>query len=228
MGTGVGQESKEFLQVLLKLKDESDAKMPLTMIEIKALLMKRYGGWAKIMNKPYVLRKLQQELEVVVGKDNIVKESHIQQLPYRSLCSCERSLAFTSNSSTLDTVPNGSRVFVNVWAIQRDPSIWKNPREFCPERFFDNKWDDNGNDVNYFPFGSGRRICAGIVMAERIFMYSLASLIHSFDWKLPEGETLDLTEKFGIVLKKKVPLVAIPTPKIFQSEHCMSKINMCL
>ena len=39
MGTGVGQESKEFLQVLLKLKDESDAKMPLTMIEIKALLM---------------------------------------------------------------------------------------------------------------------------------------------------------------------------------------------
>ena len=75
------------------------------------------------------------------------------------------------------TVPNGSRVFVNVWAIQRDPSIWKNPREFCPERFFDNKWDDNGNDVNYFPFGSGRRICAGIVMAERIFMYGFT---HSF------------------------------------------------
>ena len=39
MGAGVGQESKDFLQVLLKLKDEADSKMPLTMIELKALLM---------------------------------------------------------------------------------------------------------------------------------------------------------------------------------------------
>jgi len=36
---GVGQESKDFLQVLLKLKDEADVKIPLTMTEIKALLM---------------------------------------------------------------------------------------------------------------------------------------------------------------------------------------------
>ncbi|MCD7459666.1 hypothetical protein HAX54_041583 [Datura stramonium] len=42
MGTGVGQESKDFLQVLLKLKDESDAKMPLTMVELKALLMSTF------------------------------------------------------------------------------------------------------------------------------------------------------------------------------------------
>ncbi|KAL3331188.1 hypothetical protein AABB24_034811 [Solanum stoloniferum] len=36
---GVGQESKDFLQVLLKLKDEADVKIPLTITEIKALLM---------------------------------------------------------------------------------------------------------------------------------------------------------------------------------------------
>ncbi|KAH0671994.1 hypothetical protein KY284_023081 [Solanum tuberosum] len=112
------------------------------------------------------------------------------------------------------TVPKGSCVFINVWAIHRDPSIWKNPTEFRPERFLDNKWDYSGNDFNYFPFGSGRRICVGIDMAERMFMYSLASLVHSFDWKLPEGETLEVTEKFGIILKKKMPLVAIPTPRL--------------
>ena len=32
---------------------------------------------AEIMNKPEVMRKTQQELEVVVGKDNIVEESQI-------------------------------------------------------------------------------------------------------------------------------------------------------
>ncbi|KAI7995128.1 Flavonoid 3',5'-hydroxylase 1 [Camellia lanceoleosa] len=86
---------------------------------------------------------------------------------------------------------------------------------FDPERFLkESKWDCCGNDFNYFPFGSRRRICAGTAMAERMFMFSLASLVHSFDWKLPEGEKLDLEEKFGIMLKKKVPLVAIPTPRL--------------
>ena len=37
---------------------------------------------AEIMNKPEVMRKTQQELEDVVGTDNIVEESHIGKLPY--------------------------------------------------------------------------------------------------------------------------------------------------
>ncbi|KAH0780970.1 hypothetical protein KY290_000568 [Solanum tuberosum] len=235
---GVGQENKDFLQVLLKLKDEADAKMPLTMIELKALLMDMVVGGtgsttntvefaiAEIMHKPDVLRKLQLELDIVVGKDNIVEESHIQQLPYLYAVMKEvlrihpviPLLAPHCPSETCTVggyvVSKGSYVFINVWAIQRDASIWKNPTEFRPERFLDNKWDYSGNDLNYFPFGSGRRICAGIAMAERMFMYSLALLIHSFDWKLLEGETLDLTEKFGIALKKKMPLVAITYSKI--------------
>ncbi|XP_049361418.1 flavonoid 3'-monooxygenase CYP75B137-like [Solanum verrucosum] len=238
MGDGVGQESKDFLQVLLKLKDEADLKMPLTMTEIKALLMEMVLGgtattantvefaMAEIMHKPDVLRKLQQEVDTVVGKDNIVEESHIQQLPYLYAVMKEvlRMHPATpllvphcpSETCTVGgyTVPKGSRVFINVWAIHRDASIWKNPTEFRPERFLDNKWDFSGNDLNYFPFGSGRRICVGIAMAERMFMYSLASLIHSFDWKLPKGETSDLTEMFDITLRKKIPLVTIPTPRL--------------
>ncbi|XP_006355529.1 flavonoid 3'-monooxygenase-like [Solanum tuberosum] len=236
---GVVQESKDFLQVLLKLKDEADPKMPLTMTEIKALLMDLVVGgtdttsnavefaMTEILNKPDVLRKLQQEVDTVVGKDNIVEESHIQQLPYfyavmKEVLRLHPALPLLaphcpSETVTVGgyTVPKGSHIFVNVWAIHRDPSIWKNPTEFRPERFLHNKWDYSGNDFNYFPFGSGRRMCAGIAMAERMFMYSLASLIHSFDWKLPEGKTLDLKEKFGITLKKKMPLVAIPTPRLF-------------
>jgi cytochrome P450 len=112
------------------------------------------------------------------------------------------------------SVPKGARVFINVWAVHRDPSIWENPLEFKPERFLNSKFDYSGSDFNYFPFGSGRRICAGIAMAERMFLYFLATLLHSFDWKLPEGKQMDLTEKFGIVLKLKNPLVAIPTPRL--------------
>ncbi|KAF3943360.1 hypothetical protein CMV_030077 [Castanea mollissima] len=235
---GGSKDSKDFLQFLLKLKDEGDSKTPMTTIHLKALLMDMVVGgtdttsntiefaMAEIMNKPEVMRKTQQELEAVVGKDNIVEESHIHKLPYlhavmKETLRLHPALPLLvphcpSETCTVGgyTIPKGSRIFVNVWAIQRDPSIWENPLNFDPERFSNSKWDYSGNDFNYFPFGSGRRICAGTAMAERMVIYSLATLLHSFDWNLPQGETLDITEKFGIVLKKKIPLVAVPTPRL--------------
>ncbi|KAH6818093.1 cytochrome P450 [Perilla frutescens var. frutescens] len=233
-----GEKTKDFLQILLQMKDDGDAKTPFTMTHVKAMLMDMVVGGtdttsntmeyalAEMMNKPQIMTRLQQELEAVVGKDNIVEESHISKLPYLH-CVMKEVLRLhpalpllvphcPSATSTVSgyTIPKGARVFVNAWAIHRDPSIWENPLEFRPERFLDGKWDYSGNDFKYFPFGSGRRICAGTAMAERMFLYSLASLVHSFEWSLPAGENLDLEEKFGIVLKKRIPLVAIPTPRL--------------
>jgi len=183
-------------------------------------------AFAEVMNKPEVMRKAQDELDRVVGKDSIVEESHMHKLSYLHAIMKE-SLRLhpvlplliphcPSETCTIGgfSVPKGARVFVNVWAVHRDPSSWENPLEFKPERFLNSKFDYSGSDFNYFPFGSGRRICAGIAMAERMFLYFLATLLHSFDWKLPEGKQMDLTEKFGIVLKLKNPLVAIPTPRL--------------
>ncbi|CAI9093805.1 OLC1v1029385C1 [Oldenlandia corymbosa var. corymbosa] len=232
------KESKDFLQFLLKLKDEGDGKTQFTLTHIKALLMDMVVGgtettsntvefaMAEMMHNSETLTKVQQELETVVGKDRIVEESDIHKLPYlyavmKETLRLHPALPLLvphcpSESCIVGgyTIPKGARVFVNVWAVHRDPSIWENPLEFRPERFLNDKLDYSGNDFNYFPFGSGRRICAGTAMAERMFMFSLASLIHSFDWKVPDGETLDVEEKFGIVLKKRNALVAIPTPRL--------------
>ncbi|TVU04667.1 hypothetical protein EJB05_47797, partial [Eragrostis curvula] len=72
--------------------------------------------------------------------------------------------------------------------------------------------------LDYIPFGSGRRICAGIAMAERMTAYSLAMLLQAFDWELPAGAKLDLAERFAIVMKKATPLVAVPTPRLSKPE----------
>ncbi|KAL0446055.1 UNVERIFIED_CONTAM: Oryzalexin D synthase [Sesamum latifolium] len=90
--------------------------------------------------------------------------------------------------------------------------VWENPSEFRPDRFLNNtgNLDYMGNNVQYLPFGSGRRVCPGLPLAEKMVMYLLATLLHSFEWRLPEGETIDLSEKFGIVMRKKTPLFAIP------------------
>lgn len=241
---------KDFLQVLLQLKNAADSKTPLTMDHVKALLMDMVVGgtettsntvefaMAEMMNKPETIKKAQKELDEVVGKSNNgVEECHIQKLPFlqavmKEVLRLHPVLPLMvphcpSESSVVGnyTIPKGSRVFVNVWAIHRDPSIWENPLTFLPERFLNNNnnngkvvGDYSGNDFNYLPFGSGRRMCAGMTMAERMVMFSLASLLYYFEWKLPataghHDEELDLSEKFGIVLKKKKPLIAIPTPR---------------
>ncbi|KAM7258768.1 hypothetical protein ACFE04_014509 [Oxalis oulophora] len=237
-GSESEESNRDFLQFLLKLKDENDQKTPLTMTHVKALLMDMVVGgsdtssntvefaMAEVLNKPDVMKKAQQELDSVIGQDNIVEESHIAKMPYLQAIMKETLRLHPalpllvphrpSEDCTIGGyhVPKDSRAFINVWAIHRDPAIWPNPLEFDPDRFLNGQFDYSGNDFNYFPFGSGRRICAGIAMAERMFMYSLATLLHSFEWRLPEGVKLDCAEKFGIVLKLKNPLIAIPTPRL--------------
>ncbi|KAM5572781.1 flavonoid 3'-monooxygenase CYP75B137 [Rosa sericea] len=238
------KESKDFLTFMLRYKDEGgDAKTPLTMTHLKALLLDMVVGgsdtssntiefaMAEMMNKPVVLEKAQKELDAVVGKDSIVQESHIHKLPYLEAVMKETLRLHPALPLMLPhcpsetcivggyTIPKGSKVFVNVWDIHRDPSNWEDPLEFNPERFLNGKYDFTGSNFNYFPFGSGKRICPGTATAERLVMHLLASLLHSFDWKLPQGETkVDSSEKFGMVMMKKVPMVAIPTPRLLDSE----------
>ncbi|KAI3828863.1 hypothetical protein L1987_02973 [Smallanthus sonchifolius] len=47
----------------------------------------------------------------------------------------------------------------------------------------------------------GRRICPGIPLGEKMLVYILASLLHSFEWSLPKDEEFELSDKFGIVTK---------------------------
>ena len=111
------------------------------------------------------------------------------------------------------TVPKNSTVFVNVWAMGRDPAIWEDPLVFKPERFLGSDLEFKGFDFEFLPFGSGRRICPGMTMGCKQVVWILANLIHCFQWSLPDGqssEDLDMSDKLGVTLKKKQPLVLIP------------------
>ncbi|KAG6498306.1 flavonoid 3'-monooxygenase CYP75B137-like [Zingiber officinale] len=252
-GGGVG-EGKDFLEFMLRLEKEGcDGNTPFTMTNVKALLMDMVVGgtettsntveWAmaEMLHKPEILRRAQAEVDAVVGRDAVVEESHIGHLPYLAAViketlrlhpalplmvpHCPSATCVVGGYS----VPAGARVFVNVWAIHRDPEVWEDPLEFRPERFENGGeagkrgWDFSGNDFRYLPFGSGRRICAGVAMAERMASYMVATLVHSFEWQTPEGigkeaAATDMEEKFGIVMKKARPLVLVPTPRLARDD----------
>ncbi|CAL5437131.1 unnamed protein product [Camellia sinensis] len=118
---------------------------------------------AEMLNKPEVMRKSQQELDTVIGKTNTLEEADIHKLPclkavFREVLRLHQVLPLMvphcpSKSCIIGgyTIPKGACVFVNVWAIHKDPSIVKNPSDFDPGRFLNGEGDYSGNDFNYFP-----------------------------------------------------------------------------
>ncbi|KAI3505190.1 hypothetical protein L1887_27152 [Cichorium endivia] len=231
---------KDFLQILLEIKDQKDSPTSIDIDQIKALLFDILTAatdttstmveWVmtEILHNPEVKTNIQQELTNVFGM-NIVEEHLLPKLSYldavvKETMRVHPPLPLLIQRSPDETssvggylIPKGSIVYINVWAIHHDPKNWENPMEFKPERFLKGKWDYNGNNLKFLPFGSGRRICPGIPLGEKMLMYILASLLHSFEWRLPENEELELSDEFGFVTKKRKPLVAIPSQRLSDS-----------
>ncbi|MBA0841603.1 hypothetical protein Goarm_004087, partial [Gossypium armourianum] len=150
--------------------------------------------WAmtELLRHPNKLRRVTEELDAIIGDQTSVEDETTIVAGY--------------------TIPKNSNIFFNVWAIQRDAEFWEDPLRFEPERFLKDteKRNYTGNCFHFFPFGSGRRICVGIPLAEKIMMQILATLLHCFKWELPNGRKPDVKEKLQLVLSKAEPLVVVP------------------
>jgi cytochrome P450 len=130
-------------------------------------------------------------------------------LPHLSIADCEVDEY---------TIPTGTRLMVNAWALARDPASWEMPEQFAPERFLPGgsaaALDSKGKDFQYVPFGSGRRICPGINFANTAIEMMLANLVHHFDWELPaETKEVDMKEVFSLSIRRKEKLLLVPVPR---------------
>lgn len=185
--------------------------------------------WAmtEVVRNPHTMAKAKKELEEVIGKGKMVKEEDVSKLPYLS-CIVKESLRLHTPIPFLlprkvekevnlngYTIPEGTQVIVNAWAMGRDPTIWEDSQDFKPERFLTSKLDVRGQDFELIPFGAGRRICPGLPLAIHSLHVMLGSLLNNFDWKLEtniQPEELEVTECFGLTLQKANPLCVVPIP----------------
>ncbi|KAF8406372.1 hypothetical protein HHK36_008459 [Tetracentron sinense] len=113
-------------------------------------------------------------------------------------------------------VSGGTRLVVNLWKMQRDPSVWSDPSEFRPERFLSSHKDIDvrGHHFELIPFGSGRRVCPGISFALHVVHLTLARLLHCFEPETRSGAPVDMTESPGLTNPKATPLEVLLTPRL--------------
>lgn len=188
--------------------------------------------WAmsELLKHPRVMKKLQDELESVVGMKRKVEETDMEKLLYLDLVVKETLRLYPvvpllvprecREDVTIDGyfIKKNSRVIVNAWAVGRDPKVWSDNAEmFYPERFTNNNVDIKGFDFRLIPFGSGRRGCPGIHLGLTTVKIVLSQLVHCFNWELPSGmspDELDMTEKFGLTMPRSKHLLAVPTYRL--------------
>ena len=107
-------------------------------------------------------------------------------------------------------MPKGTNIFVNVFAISRDPKYWDNPEEFKPERFENKNVEYYGTHFEFTSFGAvqhdHRKDCLG-KSSPRLWLMLLPAE--------PIEESLNMSKKFGITVSRKfdLRLLAIPCPR---------------
>ncbi|GJM94873.1 hypothetical protein PR202_ga11556 [Eleusine coracana subsp. coracana] len=182
---------------------------------------------AMLLKHPDKMDKVRAELAANIGSKDFVEDSDLGKLPYLHAVVKEtlrlhpaapllpRAVVADGGISLAGfTVPNGTNVLVNLWAMGRDPAAWTQPDEFVPERFLSGGDGNNSPaavDFAYRPFGAGQRMCPGMDLAARLVPLLLASFLHRTAWRLPDGlDQVDLTERYSMVLELATPLRAVP------------------
>ncbi|CAI0426228.1 unnamed protein product [Linum tenue] len=237
-----GEKREDFVDILLRLQREGGHDLDLSWGNIKAILVDMMIGgtdttsttieWimTQLARHPSKLQKAQEEIRRVVGQKLVIEHEDLAKMHYLKLVIKETlrlhpPIVFLLPRETLDNVEVAgfgiavrTRVLVNTWAIQRDPTVWENPDEFIPERFENSPVDWKGRDFQYIPFGAGRRGCPGLSFGTVTLEFVTANLLYWLDWELPKGlrcENLDMKEVYGLTTHKDKPLFLVPIPHSF-------------
>ncbi|KAA3469026.1 geraniol 8-hydroxylase-like [Gossypium australe] len=207
----------EFREILLVIKESIRRRMA---IHSKKMM----NIFDKEIEKRSELRKMNDYIPAQDFLDSLlqISEDDNEELD-RNLIKHLFFDLFTAGTDTTTTevdikihnfvIPKGAQVLINAWAIGRDPNFWEEPELFSLERFIESEVDVKGTNFGLIPFGGGRRICPGLLLAIRMLPLMLGALIHSFDWELEGGVTpqsLNMDETYGLILQKAQPLKVIP------------------
>ncbi|WCJ30861.1 cytochrome P450 family 77 subfamily B polypeptide 1 [Euphorbia peplus] len=177
-----------------------------------------------------IQEKLYGEIVECVGKNGVINEDDVDKMTYLNAV-VKESLRmhspahFTlSHAATEETEIGGYKIptSVNVefyieWMTE-DPSLWKDPKVFRPERFLDGDGVDvdvtgTKGKVKMLPFGAGRRTCPGLALGVLHVNLMLARMVQAFKWVPAPEYPPDPSESFAFTVVMKNPLKAVILPR---------------
>uniref|UniRef100_H2Z9F5 Cytochrome P450 2U1 n=1 Tax=Ciona savignyi TaxID=51511 RepID=H2Z9F5_CIOSA len=157
-----------------------------------------------LIHNPETQEKLRKEIFEVLGPEKIPAFENKSKMPYTSAFIQEiyryRTLVplsvthMTNEDAHISgyTIPKGTTIAPNLWAVHNDPEEWDEPNKFKPERHL----DAGGNFVqlkHVIPFSVGPRHCLGEQLARMEVFIFLVSLVQKFEF-LPDPKATVLPD----------------------------------
>ncbi|KAH7972758.1 hypothetical protein HPB52_016645 [Rhipicephalus sanguineus] len=157
--------------------------------------------------RPEIQRRVQQEIDEVVGSERVPTWDDRKHMPYTLACSWEihrwkpappLGMPREANEDiVVDNffIPRGTVVIFNLWAAHYDATIWREPHRFDPSRFL----DKDGFFVpekldNVIPFAAGKRSCPGEVFASMEIFLLVTFLLQKYRVLLEQPLQYDLDD----------------------------------
>jgi cytochrome P450 len=146
--------------------------------------------WSDYASLPYVAATVKEAMRwrpvVPLAFPHAVDEG-----VYFLLCLHKRRLTLTYTDDWIDgyKIPKGSVVFINAWGMHHDERRFPDPDTFDPDHYkgvtalaSELAQASNPDDRDHYGYGSGRRLCPGIHLAERNLFLGIAKLLWAFDF----------------------------------------------
>ncbi|GMR54425.1 hypothetical protein PMAYCL1PPCAC_24620 [Pristionchus mayeri] len=143
----------------------------------------------ELVNNPQVQRKLQKEIDDIIGERRIRNDDQ-KQLPYTCAFLQEiyrlghvlpiNFLRQTTQDTTIEgfRLASGTTVLPQFSMVHSDPKEFERPDFFCPERHI----DDEGSfikDPRITPFSIGKRACLGETLARMEIFVLFATFVQT-------------------------------------------------
>ncbi|XP_014551819.1 hypothetical protein COCVIDRAFT_111850, partial [Bipolaris victoriae FI3] len=149
---------------------------------------------------PETQKTAQVELDKVVGPSTLPSGDHLTSLKYIRCTAKElvRWMPNAINGAILHAavaedkycgyrIPSGAAVVLAVWSASHDSQDFDDPRTFRPERqdpetsLLEASNAPSPKSRGFYGFGSGRRICPGMHVAENTLLLAIARILWTFD-----------------------------------------------
>ncbi|XP_066532437.1 cytochrome P450 2J2-like isoform X2 [Hoplias malabaricus] len=165
-------------------------------------------GLLFMMKYPEIQRKVQAEIDRVIGHSRLPSMTDRPNMPYTDAVIHETQRLGNivplgaPKRACKDTmlggyfIPKGTTITTSLSSVLKDKNEWETPGSFNPGHFLDEKGQFRKRDA-FLPFSAGKRVCLGEQLARMELFLFFTSLLQHFTLTPGPGEKLSLEGQLG-------------------------------
>ncbi|KAJ3579579.1 hypothetical protein NPX13_g989 [Xylaria arbuscula] len=166
----------------------------------------------ELLKQPKILAKLREEVDAALDPNEVVAPfSKVKNLPYLKACLDEALRLQPPTPQNLgrvtppegmnimgEYIPGNTSVGMSALVAHRDETVFPNADKFIPERWF----GEAGKSLqsSFITFSAGGRGCIGRNITYLEQQILIASLVHRYEFALPQGFQLQREETMNHIL----------------------------